>query len=118
MWINRQTFDRLLKVANDLEKALTSSEGIRQTYVEQNRVLQVNLDWLRTRVNQLEHERAQLLWNYVGVKIAVPEIQRAERVMDTVTHPLTELPSFEDMGDEEAKRQGVSWNEEGRVTYR
>lgn len=117
MWIDRSTHRRLLQLVSDLEKAMALSEGIRQTYSEQNKVLQTNLDWLRVRVNQLEHERAQLVYNYMGIKIQTPEIQRTTPV-DTPVHPLVELPSFEDMGDAEAKRQGVEWNDEGRVVYK
>jgi len=112
MWMTRTDYDRHYRALSELERALSASEGIRQTYSEQNKVLQVNLDWLRVRVNQLEHERAQLLFNYTGVKIAVPQIQvdSGEPV-----HPLAELPSFSDIGDEEAKKQGMSWDAEGHV---
>ena len=114
MWVSRQTYERLWDTIYELEKSLDSSEDIRETYAEQNKVLQVNLDWLRTRVNQLEHERAQLLWNYTGVKVAVPQIHVEET---TGTHPLAEMPSFNDIGDAEAKRQGIEWDSEGRVVY-
>jgi len=108
MWISRDMFEKLIASRN-LET------GRANTLTEQNKVLQVNLDWLRTRVNQLEHERAQLLFNYTGVKVAVPEIQRT---VETPVHPLTELPSFADIGDAEAKRQGIEWDAEGHVIYK
>ena len=108
MWINRKTFDNLLHERSQFQ-------GVAQTLENQNRVLQANFDWLRTRVNQLETERAQLLWNYIGVKVPVPEIQRVQD-QDPV-HPLNELPSFADVGDKEAARLGVGWDEEGRVVY-
>ena len=115
MWVSRQTYERLWDTIYELKKSLYSSEDIRETYTEQNKVLQVNLDWLRTRVNQLEHERAQLLWNYTGVKGAVPQIQQVDGVAGN--HPLAEMPSFNDVGDAEAKRQGIEWDSEGRVVY-
>ena len=108
MWINRVEFLELVADRADAE-----SEA--RTIAEQNKVLAVNLDWLRTRVNQLEHERAQLLWNYTGVKVAVPQIQQVDGVAGN--HPLAEMPSFNDMGDAEAKRQGIEWDSEGRVVY-
>ena len=107
MWITRETFTDLLNDKFD-------AEGEARTLAEQNKVLQVNLDWLRTRVNQLEHERAQLIFNYMGVKIAVPEIQTVKQ--DDV-HPLNAIPHFNDVGDAEANRLGIGWDQEGRVAY-
>ena len=109
MWITRKTFeDTRLDLAKHHEEC--------RVLAAQNHVLQVNLDWLRTRVNQLEMERAQLLWNYIGVKVPVPEIQRVQDPQDPV-HPLNELPSFADVGDKEAARLGIGWDAEGRVAY-
>ena len=107
MWINRKTFDEILHERSQYQ-------GVAQALEQQNRVLQVNLDWLRTRVNQLEHERAQLIFNYMGVKIAVPEIQTVKQ--DDV-HPLNAIPHFNDVGDAEANRLGIGWDQEGRVAY-
>ena len=108
MWINRQTYEHLV-----FDGVKRNEEA--RVLDAQNRVLQVNLDWLRVRVNQLEHERAQLLFNYTGVKVAVPEIQRAP---ETPVHPLNELPSFADVGEAEAARLGIEWDAEGHVIYK
>ena len=107
MWINRDIVANL-----QIEHASARAEV--RVLAEQNKVLQVNLDWLRTRVNQLEHERAQLIFNYMGVKIAVPEIQTVKQ--DDV-HPLNAIPHFNDVGDDEAARMGIGWDQEGRVAY-
>ena len=116
MWINRHSYDQVLALVHNLEKSIAASEGIRQTYAEQNKVLQAHFDWLRTRVNQLEHERAQLLFNYTGVKIAVPEVvqQKPPEIHGT---PLNEA-LFADMGDTEAAKQGVSWDGDGNLVYK
>ena len=108
MWINRQTYEHLV-----FDGVKRNEEA--RVLDAQNRVLQVNLDWLRVRVNQLEHERAQLLFNYTGVKVAVPEIQRAP---ETLVHPLNKLPSFADVGEAEAVRLGIEWDSEGHVVYK
>ena len=115
MWINRRSYERLVQVIHNLEKSIASSEGIRQTYAEQNKVLQVTLDWLRVRVNQLEHERAQLLLNYTGVKIIVPEIQKSPEPKERSSN---EAFSFSGLNDEEAARQGITWDEYGNVVYK
>ena len=116
MWINRHTYDQLFALCHNLEKSIAASEGIRQTYSEQNKVLQVNLDWLRVRVNQLEHERAQLLFNFTGVKVAVPEVVQ-QKVSEIHGTPLNEA-LFADMGDDEAAKQGVDWAEDGSLLYK
>ena len=114
MWINRKTREAMLAQTAEAAVAIAQSMARESTYKEQNKVLQVNLDWLRTRVNQLEHERAQLIFNYMGIKIAVPEIQTVKQ--DDV-HPLNAIPHFNDVGDAEAARMGIGWDEEGRVAY-
>ena len=113
MWINRHSYDHLVALIHNLEKSIASSEGIRQTYAEQNKVLQVNADWMRVRVNQLERERAQLIFNYMGIKVDVPEVQKAPEIHAT---PLNEA-LFADMGDKEAVRQGIGWDEDGNLRY-
>lgn len=105
MWIKGQTLNELVVgVAQYAQEARTLSE--------QNKVLQTNLDWLRFRTNQLEKERAQLLFQVSGVKIPTPEIQITPERVD-----YNQLPSFEDVGDDEAARLGVSHNVDGTLRY-
>ena len=68
MWIAR---DEWQKIRTERDYAV----GKAATLSEQNKVLQVTLDWLRVRQTQIEHERAQLLFNYTGVKVNVPVIE-------------------------------------------
>lgn len=117
MWISRKTYETYGKQVSEITHERIAAQVRAATLVEQNKVLQTNLDWLRVRVNQLEHERAQLLWNYLGVKVQIPEIQRVSPTADTPPHPLSELPSFNDVGEAEAKRLGIEWDAEGRVVY-
>ena len=114
MWIRRKHYDDLRDLTWDVREELAVSNSTTRALEQQNKVLQVNLDWLRTRVNQLEHERAQLIFNYMGVRIQVPEIQTVKQ--DDV-HPLNAIPHFNDVGDAEANRLGIGWDEEGRVAY-
>lgn len=107
MWLDRKVYDdlRLDAAKNNTECRVLS---------EQNRALQVTQDWLRVRVNQLEMERAQMLFQYLGVKISTPsiEVKPAEPV-----NPLAALPHFDDLGDEESLRLGISHNADGTLKY-
>lgn len=79
------------------------------------KVLEVNLDHLRLRVNQLEKERAQLTHAILGVRIAVPEFENVPP--QQVADAFAEMPSFSDMGDEEARVQGIGHDDMGNVAY-
>lgn len=112
MFISRKAYDDLR------DQALTASAVC--TKVEQHNVaLQTTMDWMRTRLNQLEHERAQLIYQYMGVKIAVPVIAPTPAVQpETVADMVNDMPSFNDVGDEEAAKQGIGWNLAGEVVYK
>lgn len=112
MLISRQAY-------NDLRDLALKAEAVCHKVEQHNVALQTTMDWMRTRLNQLEHERAQLIYQYMGVKIAVPVIAPAPAVQpEAVANMINETPSFEDMGDEEAARQGISWNAAGEVVYK
>ena len=107
MWIDRKTYEdgRL-----DYAKANTEARVLS----EQNRALQTTLDWFRVRITQLEMERAQLLFNYTGVKVPTPSIEPAPDDQ----HPLHGVAHFNDMGDDEATKHGVGWNPDGTLSFR
>lgn len=79
------------------------------------KVLEVNLDHLRLRVNQLEKERAQLTHAILGVRIPVPEFESV--APQGLVDAMAELPSFEDMGDEQAKIQGIKHDDSGNIVF-
>ena len=109
MWIHRQTFD-------DLHRRLYEAIGVNKTLERNYTALMTTLDWLRVRVTQLEMERAQMLYNYTGVKVPTPIINRKSEAHgpDGVA---AGLPNFEDVGDAEAARLGIDWNPDGTVRY-
>jgi hypothetical protein len=75
------------------------------------------LEWLMLRMTQLEAERAKLLWTYMGIKVPVPEIVHADpEPGSSVDNPMNALPSFTDMGDDKALRDGYAWDSEGHLT--
>ncbi len=108
MWISTKAFTELI---HDRSQA----QGVAQALERHNAVLQTTMDWMTFRLTQLEHERAQLIFQYMGVKITVPTIESAQPPMTAETI-LNQSISFEDVGDEEAARLGVGWNELGEFT--
>lgn len=92
------------------------------------------IEWMRQRVNQLERKNALLESNAGIPPIDVMQIERVP--MDGVMAPekphaarppaarepedgpLVENADFEDMGDDRAKAEGVSWDSNtGQVSY-
>ena len=107
MWIDRKTWD-------DLRLQLAQTHGENAGLSKSFAALETTCDWLRVRVTQLEMERAQLLYNYTGVKVPTPVITKT----DTNQHnPMTQTPNFNDVGDAEAARLGVSWDGNGELVY-
>lgn len=110
MWINRAAYDGML------ERAL-SAQGAKAALEQQIIAQKITQDWMVHRLTQLEHERAQLLYRYMDIKITVPELTPETPQTDTASSVIgSDLPSFNDVGDEEAKRLGLNWDTEGRVT--
>lgn len=68
-------------------------------------------DWLLTRVNQLELELATERHARTGVPQPVPMIRKEST--PEPEDPITD--SFEDLGDELAKKYRVAWDDHGRV---
>lgn len=107
MWIPRPVID-LFGVSADLVKALQSDLAVSRAECDllkqQLLVTQNNFEWIRTKVNQLELERAQLLAKSYGVAVPAPQIERRVQV-DPALDPRNF--SFDDIGDEAAKRVGL-----------
>ena len=112
MWIDRQTYD-------DLRLDAAEARGAKQALERQVSALDTTMDWMRVRVNQLEEERAQLLFTYTGVKVSVPKISRAPEIDPTpYRRTMDEMPSFEDVGNEAAAALGLSWNPDGTMSVK
>lgn len=105
MWIDRKRYDMLLTEAAELR-------GENRTLRDQNKVLQVNLDHARLQGTQMAKERAQLLFQYTGVKIPVPEfLPQVEMPANQVIN----MDMFNDVGDEQARMMGLAWDSNGRL---
>lgn len=109
MWIKRAEYDELMKRALE-------ANGVAQALERQVATQKVNQEWMVLRLTQLEHERAQLLYRYMDIKVTVPTIELDVPVTPETSVIGNDLPSFNDVGDEEAAKQGLGWDSEGRVT--
>lgn len=105
MWLPKTAFD-LFKISRDTVDAqreeLAQVRAERDSLKAQLATTQANFEWIRTRVNQLEIERAQLIEHQFGIKTAIPEISRTTS-KDFLTF---NSDLFEDVGDDKAKELG------------
>ena len=106
MWVPSKVFD-WFKISqesvNELRTEVLALRAERDVLKTQLTAANANFDWLRLRVNQLEHERAALLEKAAGIKTVVPEIVRTPSQMDSMINAF----SFDDVGEEMAKRLGL-----------
>lgn len=109
MWIKRAAYDAMLARALEAQGACGALE--RQVANQKT-----TMEWMIHRLTQLEHERAALLYRYMDVKITVPVIETDAPKPADASQIGSDLPSFQDVGDEEAKRLGLDWDEQGRAT--
>ena len=109
MWIRRRDYDEMLGRALEAKGAVEALE--RQVATQKT-----HIEWMAHRLTQLEHERAQLIYRYMDVKISVPTIELDTPATPETSSSMSDLPSFNDVGDEEAKKLGLDWDEDGRVT--
>lgn len=106
MWIARPEYDRLVEARGKLDAVLQRCAAQQTTN-----------EWLMMRLTQLEHERAVLIQNYMGVKVPVPEIGTAAETVDVDQILRDPGALFQDIGDDAAKDAGMDWDNEGKVTY-
>lgn len=113
MWIKRELFERLI---GGRDQALGQAQELARRVIAQD----TTIDWMKVRLTQLEYERAQLIHNYMGVKLPVLEITKdipVERSPLSVEQVLNQTINFDDIGDEAAKAQGLDWDSEGRLLH-
>lgn len=112
MFISRKAYDDLR-----LEAAVVnaSNKELNQRIAAQD----TSMAWMSARLTQIEHERAQLLFNYTGVKIAAPRIETSAPTPSMgAQEAVQSMGLFNDLGDDLAGKLGIEWGEDGAVTYR
>lgn len=114
MWISTAAW---LKNKEDEIKLRTE----RDVAVQQVKQQETTLAWFMHRLTQVEQERSRLIFNYTGVKVEAPtyeaEDPQTEGASMLQKNPLNALPSFNDLGDEEARRLGIDWAPDGTILY-
>ena len=111
MWLSRIVYQ-------DLRESLVAAQAERDTQHATVAALNTTMDWFRVRITQLEHERALMLQNYLGVTVPTMSIDKVE-TPSHIRPNYDPVPHFDDIGDEEAKRLGIEWNPEtSEITYR
>jgi len=85
-----------------LREDLAAVRAERDTMKIQLATNEVHCDWLRTKVNQLEMERAQLIRQVYKLELPVPELVKTPNRDDRFR-----LTNFEDIGDVRAKELGL-----------
>lgn len=75
--------------------------------------------FLIARINQLEKERAIMVRHITKLDIPIPELVAVQTpaISEAVIRDAMGSAMFEDMGDDEARKQGLGWNESGAVEY-
>lgn len=111
MWISQATFAALMKERFE-------AQGVAQALERQVATQNITLDWFKAQLTKSEYERAALIQNYMGVKVPVMEFQDtklAEKPVISTEDILGATVNFGDVGDEEARRMGLDWDNEGRL---
>jgi len=105
MWIRRKDWDAL-----NAERVKAAEEA--RVLFDQNSTLRATMQWAIQRVEHVEIERALLLKQYMGVSVQVPQFVKPE---PDETEAIGGAHIFNDIGDDEAKRRGIGWDETGAL---
>lgn len=106
-----------------LQDAATE-RGKREVLERQVQAQSTLISFMCARTNALETERAIMLRRITGLEIPIPTISYSTK--ETLGGPTQEdmlaaagalADPFADMGDAEARRQGVEWDKNGHVVY-
>jgi len=108
MWIPKSIVDWITTVKLDesskLREENASLRAERDTLKHQLSTSQFQLDWFRGQINTLQLERSALMDKAYGIKVPTPELVKLPiKGLDTAQDEF----SFDDLGDEVAKRLGL-----------
>jgi hypothetical protein len=99
MWISKAHYDTMDGLINSSQarntEMLQREAGLRQKLYDldrENERMRADMDWFKLRLNQVERERAMLIQDRLGVKIAVPEF------VPTYEDPASALAQMPDFG--------------------
>lgn len=109
---DRQQINALMEMLAEERERCARAEGIADQLREQLVIAQNNFEWARVRLNQVEAERAHLITHVLKLPLTPMVIERAHapEPRDTGVGMPFDLDgiSFDDMGDDAARRAGIS----------
>jgi hypothetical protein len=101
MWISEKLFNLVNANRDEITKLRQERDSVRDELSRAN----ILNDWLRVQINTLQMERQQLLEKAHGIKVPAPILDRVKPMPAENTS--TKDFSFEDIGDELAKKLGL-----------
>lgn len=90
------------EMVRTIQSELAAVRAERDIFKQELTAAKINADWLRLRFNELERENKALLEKAYSIKLPVPELMRRP-----VVDPTFEQFSFDDMGNEMARKLGL-----------
>lgn len=107
MWISKIEYQRILTERDE-------AHGVAKTLEQQVFALNTSNDWLRVQFSKCDHERAALIARYLGVQVPSITFEKEDTNRTPTSHIINDAGAlFNDVGDEEAARQGLGWDDEG-----
>lgn len=100
MWIPAKIFDLFSANRDDLTKARVELDAVKSELTRS----QILNDWLRMQINTLQMERTGLIEKAYGIKAPTPILERTPVLSESTS---TKDFSFDDIGDELAKKLGL-----------
>ncbi len=114
MWLSQAAY--LKQVEDNISLRIQRDQAVALAKQQET-----TLAWFMHRLTQVEQERSKLIQLYTGVKVEAPIYEPSDPTKDGASmlqqNPLNALPSFNDVGDEEARRLGIDWTPEGTLLF-
>lgn len=112
MWISASKLLDYFKISqtsfDDLRAEVASLRVERDHLKSELLTSRIQQDWLRMQVNTLQFERTALMDRAYGIKVPAPELARSAQPFNPSEF------SFDDLGDEVAKKLGLPLYSEPR----
>ncbi len=120
MWISFNNVAELFDISQEtvvgLRERVAKLEAENSALKADVTSTKINLDWLRVQYNQVQAERTQLMNTRYGLHVATPQLQpspgayfptlAAQEAISSQVPKFEDL-SFEDIGDEAARKLGL-----------
>jgi hypothetical protein len=125
MWVNAKLFQMIVDDNKaQQEQVLFERTGASRLSATVNAATaqkakdDITIDWMRHRINALEKQNSILVAKIAGVHFPVPEIVPTRPgSLSGAPIDFDHMPSFEDCGDQEAARLGITLADDGTLAY-